>query len=77
MNAQDSNTVVSVATPVDVQTILEDHRLIVQRAMMLTSDDAHLYARQCRERSPENIWTQIRGLEVKVVYWLDADGKIC
>ena len=70
MNAQDSNAVVSVATPVDVQTILEDHQLIVQRAMMLTSDDAHVYSRQCRELGAS---TQIRGLEVKVVYWL-AEG---
>lgn len=61
------------AIPTDVETILEDDQWIVQRAIMLTLDDALVYARQCREFGAS---TQVRGLEVKVVYWLDSDGKI-
>jgi len=63
------------AIPVDVETIVETNEVIVQRAIMLTSDDAIVYARQCREFGA-GYWISKDGLEVVVVYSVDSDGKI-
>ena len=63
------------AIPTDVQTIVETSEILVQRAIMLTSDDALVYARQCREFGA-GYWIAKNGLEVVVVYSLDSDGKI-
>jgi hypothetical protein len=63
------------AIPVSVETIEETSEIIVQRAIMLNSDDAIAYARQCREFGA-GYWISKNGLEVTVVYSLDADGKI-
>ena len=63
------------AIPVDVETIVETNEVIVQRAIMLTSDDAIVYARQCREFGA-GYWISKNGLEVVVVYSVDSDGKI-
>ena len=63
------------AIPVNVETIEETSEIIVQRATMLNSDDARVYARQCRE-SGAGYWISKNGLEVTVVYSVDSDGKI-
>jgi len=63
------------AIPISVETIEETSEIIVQRAIMLNSDDAIAYARQCREFGA-GYWISKNGLEVTVVYSLDADGKI-
>jgi hypothetical protein len=63
------------AIPVDVETIVETNEVIVQRATMLNSDEAIVYARQCREFGA-GYWISKNGLEVTVVYSLDSDGKI-
>jgi hypothetical protein len=63
------------AIPVNVETIEETSEIIVQRAIMRNSDDAIVYARQCREFGA-GYWISKNGLEVTVVYSLDADGKI-
>jgi hypothetical protein len=63
------------AIPISVETIEETDEIIVQRAIMLNSDDAIAYARQCREFGA-GYWICKNGLEVVVVYSLDADGKI-
>ena len=63
------------AIPVNVETIEETSQIIVQRAIMRNSDDAIAYARQCREFGA-GYWISKNGLEVTVVYSLDADGKI-
>ena len=63
------------AIPVDVETIVETSEILVQRAIMLNSDDAIVYARQCREFGA-GYWIAKNGLEVVVVYSLDSDGKI-
>ena len=63
------------AIPVNVETIVETNEVIVQRAIMLNSDDAIAYARQCREFGA-GYWISKNGLEVTVVYSLDSDGKI-
>jgi hypothetical protein len=63
------------AIPVDVETIAETNEIIVQRATMLNSDDARVYARQCREFGA-GYWISKNGLEVTVVYSVDSDGKI-
>ena len=63
------------AIPVNVETIVETNEVIVQRAIMLTSDDAIVYARQCREFGA-GYWISKNGLEVTVVYSVDSDGKI-
>jgi hypothetical protein len=63
------------AIPTDVETIVETSEIIVQRAIMLNSDDAIAYARQCREFGA-GYWISKNGLEVTVVYSLDSDGKI-
>jgi hypothetical protein len=63
------------AIPVDVETVVETNEVIVQRATMLNSDDAIVYARQCRKLGA-GYWISKNGLEVTVVYSLDADGKI-
>ena len=66
---------VEYAIPVNVETIVETNDVIVQRAIMLNSDDAIAYARQCREFGA-GYWISKNGLEVTVVYSLDSDGKI-
>jgi hypothetical protein len=66
---------VEYAIPVNVETVVETSEIIVQRAIMLTSDDAIVYARQCRE-SGAGYWISKNGLEVTVVYSVDSDGKI-
>ena len=63
------------AIPVDVKTVVETNEVIVQRATMLTSDDAKVYARQCRKLGA-GYWISKNGLEVTVVYSVDSDGKI-
>jgi len=63
------------AIPISVETIEETDEIIVQRAIMLNSDDALAYARQCRKFGA-GYWISKNGLEVTVVYSLDADGKI-
>ena len=63
------------AIPISVETIEETSEIIVQRAIMLNSDEAIVYARQCREFGA-GYWISKNGLEVVVVYSLDADGKI-
>ena len=63
------------AIPTDVQTIVQTNEILVQRAIMLNSDDAIVYARQCREFGA-GYWIAKNGLEVVVVYSLDSDGKI-
>jgi hypothetical protein len=63
------------AIPVDVETVVETNEIIVQRATMLNSDDAIVYARQCRKLGA-GYWIAKNGLEVVVVYSLDSDGKI-
>jgi len=63
------------AIPISVETIEETSEIIVQRATMLNSDEAIVYARQCREFGA-GYWISKNGLEVTVVYSLDADGKI-
>ncbi len=63
------------AIPVDVETIVETSQVIVQRAIMLNSDDAIVYARQCRKFGA-GYWISKNGLEVTVVYSVDSDGKI-
>ena len=63
------------AIPTDVQTIVQTNEILVQRATMLNSDDAIVYARQCREFGA-GYWIAKNGLEVVVVYSLDSDGKI-
>jgi len=63
------------AIPVDVETIVETSQVIVQRAIMLNSDDAIVYARRCREFGA-GYWISKNGLEVTVVYSVDSDGKI-
>jgi hypothetical protein len=63
------------AIPISVETIVETNEIIVQRATMLNSDEAIVYARQCREFGA-GYWIAKNGLEVVVVYSLDADGKI-
>jgi hypothetical protein len=66
---------VEYAIPVNVENIVETNDVIVQRAIMLNSDDAIAYARQCREFGA-GYWISKNGLEVTVVYSLDSDGKI-
>lgn len=63
------------AIPTDVETIVQTNEILVQRAIMLNSDDAIVYARQCREFGA-GYWIAKNGLEVVVVYSLDSDGKI-
>ena len=63
------------AIPTDVQTIVQTNEILVQRAIMLNSDDAIVYARQCRKFGA-GYWIAKNGLEVVVVYSLDSDGKI-
>ena len=63
------------AIPTDVKTIVQTNEILVQRATMLNSDDAIVYARQCREFGA-GYWIAKNGLEVVVVYSLDSDGKI-
>jgi hypothetical protein len=63
------------AIPVDVKTVVETNEVIVQRATMLNSDDARVYARQCRKFGA-GYWISKNGLEVTVVYSVDSDGKI-
>jgi hypothetical protein len=63
------------AIPISVETVVETNDVIVQRAIMLNSDDAIVYARQCRKLGAAYSIAK-NGLEVVVVYSLDADGKI-
>lgn len=63
------------AIPADVETVAETNEIIVQRAIMLTSDDARVYVRQCRKLGA-GCRISKDGLEVTVVYALDSDGKI-
>ena len=63
------------AIPISVETIKETSEIIVQRAIMLNSDDALAYALQCRKFGA-GIWISKNGLEVTVVYSVDSDGKI-
>jgi hypothetical protein len=63
------------AIPISVETIEETSEIIVQRAIMLNSDDAIAYARQCRKFGA-GYWIAKNGLEVTVVYSVDSDGKI-
>jgi hypothetical protein len=63
------------AIPINVETIVETNEVIVQRAIMLNSDDALVYARQCRKFGA-GYWISKNGLEVTVVYSVDSDGKI-
>lgn len=63
------------AIPTDVETIVQTNEILVQRAIMLNSDDAIVYARQCRKFGAGYCIAK-NGLEVVVVYSLDSDGKI-
>jgi hypothetical protein len=63
------------AIPISVETIVETSVIIAQRATMLTSEDARIYARQC-SKIGAGYWISKDGLEVTVVYSVDSDGKI-